>query len=166
MAEYFYYFRLIYLINYIISLYDVLTFKKIEDAIDEMYPTDITPESSMGERMKVLNKAKSDLWKSIPFFLALAISWVWVICGTQVSEEPYIFWGLIILSVATYASALIYSIAFMARNKEKYIQTTMESLKGGIKFIGTGAPDTKIFNVIDRLIRISVVSYILYIHLI
>lgn len=166
MAEYFYYFGFVYILHYIISLYDVVTFGDLDKIIDKEYEGDITRENIETEIPKRINKAKKQLWKSIPTFILAVLSWIWVIEGTQVSDEPHLFLGLIVFSLASALSVFIYASMFLAKNKTKYMETVVKSQKDGIKLLGKAVPDTKIFNVIDRLIRIGVVSYILYIHLI
>lgn len=166
MAEYFYWFGFVYILHYVISLYDIITMEDLDKIIDKEYEGDITRENIETELPKRVNKAKKQLWKSIPTLILAVISWLWVIEGTQVSDEPSIFLGLIVFSVASTLSVFVYATMFLSKNKTKYMETVVKSQKDGIKLLGNAVPDTKIFNVVDRVIRIGVASYILYIHFI
>lgn len=140
--------------------------KKFEEIIEEVYPVDITPTTTIEQRVHIIGKLQSDSWKVLPILILAILSWIWVIAGTQISDEPNVFVGLIIFSIASYLSAFIYAVFFISKNGKEYIQTTRHSLKGGMKLVGKGVPDTKVINIIDRIVRIGVVSYILYYHFI
>lgn len=166
MAEYFYYFGFLYIVHYVIALYDIITFGEIQKKIDEMLPKGITPENALAERERAIKELKKVTRKSIPWFIRLVICYSWVISGLYISDEPAIFLFLIIFAVSYYLGALIYAVTFMIKNRNEFIDIFVKDAKQGIEYVTTRMPKMKAFNIIDRMIRIAIVSYLMYIHFI
>lgn len=165
----FYLYGIIYIIHYVKALYDALTIdrKFINEQLDESFPDKITLDNVTQQKEKAIYNLKKGSRGLAVNMLTSIINVLWITVGALYSVESTLFYVLIGLWVLSTSLIILFAVVTLIKNKDRIFNTIKEgNPKVGIASLMKDIGDTKIFNIIDRLLRIGIASFILYQHFI
>lgn len=165
MSELFYYIGIIYVINYLKTIYGICIdsnkidssaieeLKKMQDAIENQNITAIKKE------------ANKNIYVAILGIITIIICYWWIIYGYLYAPESKLFLAMIIISIAFAITMVFQSIKIFVKsnimteirkgNFAGGMKNTMEEIKN---------PYQTAFNIINRFAKVAIASYILYNH--
>lgn len=165
MSELFYYIGIIYVIHYLKSVYDSCVDVKKFSSKTMKEVQEIQDNINKGDVQALKKGATKNILMALVGLASVVLCYWWMIYGYLYAPESKFFLGLIIISIAFISTTLIKAVKIIG-NSNMIGEMRKGNIAGGMKN-AMGEIDNiyqMIFNVVNRLAKVGIASYILYNH--